>query len=99
MQSNINLLSSWLSTSFGHAPVSYQYVDMLHKFRVETAPMRWLYVSAEFMSDQPEADLLDAVIDFEVLQRLRAKPGPTHLLLTHTGVVEVNADFGRSTSG
>ncbi len=95
MQSKANLVSSWLSESFSDAPVSYQYVDMLHKFRIATAPVRCLYVSDEFLSAQPEADLMVAMSDFEVHRKLTSKSGPTHLLLTHTGVIEVGADFGR----
>lgn len=96
MQSKVELLRSWLSESFGGAPVSYQHAHMLHKFRVETAPHRWLYVSDEFIEDQPEADLFVAIRNFDVLQQLTVKPGPSHLLLTRGGIVEVGADFGRS---
>lgn len=36
-----------------------------------------------------------AMSDFEVHRKLTSQSGPTHLLLTHTGVVEVGAAFGR----
>jgi hypothetical protein len=95
MQSKVDIVRSWLSESFGGAAVSYKNVDMLHKFRLETSPMRWLYVSHEFLSDQPEADILTAVHDFGVVRHLTGKAGPVHLMLTHTGLIEVDADFGR----
>lgn len=98
MQSKAEIVRSWLSASFGGVTVSHRYVDMLHKFRVETTPLRWLYVSDEFLDDQSEADLLVALRDFEVFERLIAKPGSTHLLLTHTSLVEVDGEFGRSAS-
>lgn len=98
MQSKVDIVRSWLSDAFSGAAVSHQHVDMLHKFRIETAPMRWLYVSDEFMDDKPEADLLEALRDSEVLGRLLAKPGPAYFLLTHTRLVEVDAEFGRGTS-
>lgn len=98
MQSKISVVSSWLSECFAQAPVSHQRVDMLHKFRVETAPMRWLYVSDDFLSGQPEGDLLIAIRSFNVFRQLTANPGPTHLLLTYAGIAEVDAAFGRSAS-
>lgn len=98
MQSKVDIVRSWLSDAFSGAAVSHQHVDMLHKFRIETAPMRWLYVSDEFLSDQSEADLLVGLRDFEVFGKLMAKPGPTHLLLTHTGLIEVDSAFGRDAS-
>ena len=98
MDSKVDIICSWLSDSFSGAAVLHQHVEMLHKFRIETAPMRWLYVSDEFVDDQSEADVLEALRDSEVLGRLTAKPGPTYFLLTHTKLVEVDAEFGRSAS-
>lgn len=98
MQSRVDIVRSWLSYTFSGAPVSHQHVDMLHKFRIETAPMRWLYVSDEFVDYKSEADLLEAFQDTEVFMRLTAKPAPSYFLLTCTRLCEVDAEFGRGAS-
>ncbi|MCH7696425.1 MAG: hypothetical protein IIB73_09065 [Proteobacteria bacterium] len=65
-----------------------------HRYRIETDPPHWIYISYEFLTDAG-ADAIKAIIDDQVLDHLQSSTTSQWIAIESKGVKNVDETYGK----
>ena len=91
----IKAIKDHLGKQFG----AYIYIQQTspgspHRYRIETDPPHWIYISYEFLADAGAAAVIE-IIDDRVVEPLKGSTNSQWIAIESTGVRNVDETYGK----